>query len=151
MKKFFKWFFIILITGFIVIQFLPVSPGKTNPPVTNEIVWVSEKVENQFNNNCADCHSNNTKWPWYTYIAPVKWATEGHVFEGREEYNISTDKITDEWVSEFYQALIDGQMPPEDYMITHPEVKNMTKQEKIDFAKGIINSLGSEEFKKQFE
>ena len=38
---------------------------------------------------CFDCHSNETRWPWYMFIAPVSWLTQRDVDEGREALNFS--------------------------------------------------------------
>jgi hypothetical protein len=38
---------------------------------------------------CADCHSNETKWPWYSYVAPTSWFVVGHVNNGRRYINFS--------------------------------------------------------------
>jgi hypothetical protein len=38
---------------------------------------------------CNDCHSNQTRWPWYTNVAPVSWFVINHVNEGRRKMNFS--------------------------------------------------------------
>ncbi len=39
---------------------------------------------------CYDCHSNNTRYPWYNNIEPVGWWMAYHVNEGKKHLNFST-------------------------------------------------------------
>ena len=84
--KHLKIIFGFVFTGLIVIQFVPVQ--KTNPPVTGEI-QAPAPVMQILRKACYDCHSNETKWPWYSNIAPISWLVVNDVMEGREEMNFS--------------------------------------------------------------
>ena len=79
----------------IVAQFIPAA--RTNPPSTpghalQDVVSVPPAVEAMLTRSCADCHSDDTRWPWYSRVAPVSWFVINHVQEGRRHLNIS------EWV-----------------------------------------------------
>src|SRR5436305_12458710 len=39
--------------------------------------------------SCADCHSERTRYPWYSYVAPVSWLIRNDVTAGREHLNLS--------------------------------------------------------------
>src|SRR6266446_8562646 len=39
--------------------------------------------------SCQDCHSDATRYPWYSYIAPVSWLIRSDVTEGRKHLNLS--------------------------------------------------------------
>ena len=39
--------------------------------------------------SCQDCHSNSTRWPWYSNVAPFSWLLVDHVNEGRQHLNLS--------------------------------------------------------------
>ena len=39
--------------------------------------------------SCIDCHSEQTKWPWYSHVAPMSWLVESDVSEGRKNWNMS--------------------------------------------------------------
>lgn len=78
-------FIIVLLIA--AIQFVPVS--RSNPPVETEIA-VPDNVKSVLKRACYDCHSNEVKWPWYSYVAPVSWLVAYDVKEGREELNFST-------------------------------------------------------------
>jgi hypothetical protein len=76
---------------FILIQFI--RPEKNNSKdETNDIttvMQVPESVKQIIKTSCADCHSNNTKYPWYSEIAPISWYLAQHVNEGKEHLNFS--------------------------------------------------------------
>ncbi len=75
------------VLGFIAIQFVPVD--KSNPPVVSEPKWDSPQTQALAERACYDCHSNQTKWPWYSNVAPVSWLLARHVQEGRDKLNFS--------------------------------------------------------------
>jgi hypothetical protein len=39
--------------------------------------------------SCRDCHSNDTRWPWYSNVAPVSWWVIDHVDHARSHFNFS--------------------------------------------------------------
>ena len=74
------------------IQF--VRPARTNPPSDPSVtlhaqVTVPPAVASILERSCRDCHSNNTKWPWYSNVAPVSWWVIDHVNHGRSHFNFS--------------------------------------------------------------
>ena len=78
----------LLIVAFLAIQLVPIQ--RTNPPVTTQIQWDSPQTEALARRACLDCHSNETTWPWYSYVAPSSWLIYYDVLRGRSEWNIST-------------------------------------------------------------
>lgn len=112
-----------LVGLFVVIQLKPVD--RTNPPVESEMPAPAE-VRAILERACYDCHSNETKWPWYAYVAPVSWRVTDHVEHGREHLNFSTWDRYDarkqqRTVSEILEEVVSGEMPLEDYLPMHPE------------------------------
>lgn len=107
------------------IQLVPVE--RTNPPVTAEIQSPAE-VQAILKRACYDCHSNETIWPWYSYIAPISWRVAGHVDHGRGDLNFSTwgDLPTDEHEKlrqEIGEEVEKGGMPLPDYLRMHSEAR----------------------------
>ncbi len=47
------------------------------------------EVKALFIRSCQDCHSSQTVWPWYSYVAPVSWLIEKDVRRGRDRINLS--------------------------------------------------------------
>lgn len=134
---------ITLVVLFVLAEFTlflpPFSP--TNPPVSYEVAWDSPQTEALFNESCADCHSNETVWPWYSYVVPVAWLVTHDVQEGREKFNISTGLMPDER-EEIEEEIDEGEMPPEAYLIMHPNA-TLTDEEKTLLVTGLENSLGA--------
>ena len=77
---------------FVAIQFI--RPARTNPPInpTRTIearTQMPEEVGMLFDMSCSDCHSYETRWPWYSKVAPVSWLVWSDVQEGRSAMNLS--------------------------------------------------------------
>jgi len=128
---------IISLLGLGLIQFIPYGKDYINPEVKSIVNWDTPKTKELFNKACADCHSNNTKWPWYSKIAPISWIVAHDVQEGREHFNISMigyqkKNKTDEAAEEVQ----DGEMPMAIYILNHPEAK-LTHEE----TKKLVNGL----------
>jgi hypothetical protein len=77
---------IALFVVLVAIQFVPVE--RTNPPVKSAIS-APAPVQAILRRSCWDCHSNETHWPWYAYVAPVSWLVADDVKHGRKELNLS--------------------------------------------------------------
>ena len=113
MGKFIKYIFILLIIAVIGIQFIKVD--RTNPPVIGDIK-APDEVKNIFKKACYDCHSNETKWPWYSHVAPVSWIIEDDVSDGRRHLNFSEwenykDTRKSKKRDEIWDEVKDGDMP----------------------------------------
>jgi hypothetical protein len=100
----------LIVIGFIGIQFIPVP--RTNPPVTSELQWDSPAIKELVRRACYDCHSNETVWPWYSYIAPMSWLVTHDVSEARRHMNFSQWNPGDLSGDQLAQAVTDGIMPP---------------------------------------
>jgi len=87
MKRLIVIVVVLAILGFIAIQFIPVD--RTNPPVTREIAWNSPETRALAQRACFDCHSNETVWPAYAYVAPISLMLAEHVAYGRDQLNFS--------------------------------------------------------------
>ena len=72
-----------------MIQFVLYGRGRDNPPVLAEVQWDSPRTRELAVKACYACHSNETKWPWYSNIAPGSWLIQKDVDEGRDELNFS--------------------------------------------------------------
>lgn len=108
----------------VVSQFIPYGKDHTNPPVMSTVKWDSPRTEQLFANACKDCHSNETKWPWYSNIAPISWLVQSDVDEGKSKFNISM--IGHQRKNELDDAakeVIGGDMPFWPYLIAHKEAR----------------------------
>ena len=132
----------------IVIQFIPYGQGQYNPPVKKEPSWDSPRTRELFFRACADCHSNETVWPWYSYIAPVSWLVIRDVEEGREKFNISEWGRPKNEGDEAAKEVRNGKMPMKIYLLTHPEAR-LSDSEKQELIRGLVATFGDEELEKE--
>jgi len=123
--------------GFVAIQFIPA--GKHNPPVINEPAWDSPETRALTERTCFDCHSNQTKWPWYAQIAPVSWMIAREVQEGRHQINYSEWNPNQE--NEAVEVILQGEMPPKSYLLMHPEAR-LNKLETDQLIAGLQATFG---------
>jgi hypothetical protein len=106
----------------LAIQLIPVK--RTNPAVTGD-VKAPEAVRTFLKRACYDCHSHETRWPWYSRVAPVSWFIAHDVKEGRNHLNFSTWTDTtasgrDYLRGKIIQEVESGGMPPAAYAWMHP-------------------------------
>jgi len=100
-----------------------VQPDRSNPPVTGSLA-VNPEVGVILRRSCFDCHSNETRWPVYSYVAPASWLIAGHVKEGRQALNFSEWEEYDERerMNLFFsiaQVVRDAEMPLRSYILLH--------------------------------
>ncbi|WP_420602106.1 heme-binding domain-containing protein [Flagellimonas sp.] len=102
----------------------------------------SEDVKMLLKTACYDCHSANTRYPWYNNIAPVSYWLDGHIEEGREHLDFSgwenySDKKKDHKLEELIEEVEEGEMPLNSYTWTHKDAKLTEDQKKLlmDWAK----------------
>ncbi|MEZ4606028.1 MAG: heme-binding domain-containing protein [Deinococcales bacterium] len=143
-----KWtrVILIIIAIFLLASFalsLALGLGR-NPPVIQEVTWDSPQTRELAQKACFDCHSNETKWPIYSYIPPFSLFIARHVQEGREKLNFS------EWLpgrnqedgEEAIDSIREGEMPLPSYLPMHSEAR-LNPQEKEVLAQGLLATLGS--------
>jgi hypothetical protein len=75
----------------IVIQFI--RPEKNlSDDLTYDISTqyeVPDEIHQMLKVSCNDCHSNKTKYPWYSNVQPVAWWLNHHVKDGKKHLNFS--------------------------------------------------------------
>ncbi len=131
MRKFIKLTGIGIAVLAVAIQFY--RPERTNPPVDESqtlfaSVPVPEEVQTIFKRSCFDCHSNETRCPCYSNVAPAMWLVARDVKEGRSHMNLSEfgkykplrglsklDMMCEE--------ITEGRMPLPPYLILHPDAR----------------------------
>lgn len=124
-KRWARWTLIAIVAVFAGMQ--TVRPEKTNPPVSSDYSLaaqyeVPDDVKRVLERACGDCHSNRTRWPWYSHVAPASWFLAGHVKDGRRHFNM--DDFTEEMsVKDVCQEIRVGSMPPKSYLLLHPDAK----------------------------
>ena len=131
MKKYLRWFLIALIVILAALQFA--RPQRTNPAADPSLAigaqsGITPPVASIIRTSCYDCHSNETRWPWYSEIAPVSWFVADDVRSGRDHLNFS------EWghyttskrvlkLGQIYEQVSKNEMPISQYLYVHPSAK----------------------------
>ena len=125
---------------FLLIQLIPFGHNHTNPPTVSEPNWSSPDARALAKEHCFQCHSNETEWPWYSNIAPGSWLIAFDVIEGRGKFNFSDWKNNPGELDEMVGAIQEGEMPPIQYWIFHPNSK-MDNQQKQELINALESSL----------
>lgn len=135
MSKILKWSAMVMLVLFAAAQF--VRPARTNPPIeemraAQARLQMPSEVQAVLRRACYDCHSNETRWPWYSNVAPVSWFVTDHVDHGRRHLNFSdwaqagrhTEKqdVTAQ-LDEIRKEVEGRNMPLDSYLILHPDAK----------------------------
>ena len=128
------WFLIVI--G--LIQFIPVD--RTNKPVNPNMDFVKihdtpKNVQHILKKACYDCHSNETVYPDYAYVAPISWSIKKHVKKGREYLNFSewgtfNPYLKKGMLEKTVHSVKDYSMPMPGYISQHPDA-NLTKAERM--------------------
>lgn len=110
-----------------------IRPEKSNPTVDPSIAISAQaeltpRVSALIRTSCFDCHSNETRWPWYSYVAPVSWLIADDVQTGRRHLNFSdwgkyTRSKREMKLSQIYEQVSRGEMPLSQYLLMHADAK----------------------------
>lgn len=133
MGRLFKVLIILIFFALIGIQFIEIE--RTNPPVVGDL-QAPPQVKEILKKSCYDCHSNETKWPWYSYVAPVSWFVANDVEQGRKHLNFSdwekySSRKKEESKKEIWEEVRDDKMPMGIYTLMHPASKLDITQKNI--------------------
>ena len=132
---------LVVIAVLVAAQAVPYGRAHSNPPVIAEPRWSGPEIRALAERACFDCHSNQTRWPWYSHVAPVSWLVQSDVDEGRRVLNFSEWTRGNEEAQESGETVRDREMPPRTYLLMHPEAK-LTNAERGQLAAGLDATLG---------
>ena len=140
---------LLLLGIFILIQFWRpqknVSADKVVTDFENE-TRPSEEVGAILRQNCYDCHSNNTVYPWYAEVAPISLWIDGHVEEGKEHFNVSEwatwdMEKKDHKMDELIEEVAEGHMPENSYTWMHGKLSEDEKEKLVAWGKNVRAEL----------
>ena len=132
-----KW---VLIAA-VLIQLIPYGRNHTNPPAAKEPAWNSSATRALIRRACFDCHSNQTIWPWYSYVAPVSWLVQNDVDGGRRHLNFTEWDRPQRHAEDVAAQVKQGDMPLWFYVPLHPDAR-LTGAEREALIDGAEKSLG---------
>ena len=134
MKRVIMWVVIAAVVLFVLVSLIPLN--RTNPAITKEVAWDSPETRALAQRACFDCHSNETVWPPYAYVAPTSLLLWRHVTEGRQHLNFSEWDKGQPGFREVQEQVASGEMPPWDYLLMHGSGK-LTDAEKEQLLTGL--------------
>lgn len=128
----------------LAIQAVPYGRDHDNPKVEQEPAWDSPATRALAERACFDCHSHQTRWPWYSHVAPVSWVVQRHVDEGREHLNFSTWGTPSRHAKEAAEEVEEGEMPLRGYVALHPAAQ-LSPADKAALVAGLKATFGAAE------
>jgi hypothetical protein len=111
----------------LAMQLIPAGT-RNSPIVPSRTIYATESmppsVRTVFESSCMNCHSNQTYWPWYSYIAPVSWIVARDVHDGRRQMNFSewgaySPQKREQKLEEICEQIMNGDMPDGKYTFIH--------------------------------
>ena len=131
-----KRFFILALIALVVIQFI--RPDKNEGDYASLDSFIAEtkpsqEVQEILKTACYDCHSNQTKYPWYAEVAPVSLWLDQHIEDGKRHLNFAdwdkySAKRKDHKLNEVIDEVSEGDMPLASYTLIHHDA-NLTDQQ----------------------
>ncbi len=116
---------------FILIQFIPRDHNQSTAVPVNDITTVYKvppDVQAVFKKACYDCHSNNTNYPFYARIQPMRYMMDMHVAAGKDELNFNefgtySSRKKRSKLRAISTSLDEGSMPLPSYLLIHRDVR----------------------------
>ena len=131
LKRVLQFAFAAIVIAIVIAQFI--GPARSNPmsPASQTVeshVQMTPQIASILDRSCTDCHSNNTRWPWYSRVAPVSWFVIDHVNHGRSHLNFSewgryTERERQELLEHMCKEVKSGAMPLDSYTRIHTNAK----------------------------
>jgi Haem-binding domain len=155
MKKALKWAALLILVLFVGAQAYRLD--RTNPKVDeSKTLGANARVTPEaaaiLERSCKDCHSSETRWPWYSHITPVSWFLKGHVEEGRRALNLSewgtyAPRKRERKLHEICEQVESGEMPIQSYLPLHPSAKLSDEDRRVlcEWARGEEERVASEQ------
>lgn len=123
---------------FVLLQFvhldIPEPPSTIDPA---KEIKAPPEIMAMLKRSCYDCHSYQTKMPWYGYVSPVSLEVESHIKEGRKAVNFQEwgtyDDAKKQRIFKGIAKTIRFRMPLPMYLMIHKDAK-LTRQERDTIA-----------------
>ncbi|QJD98596.1 heme-binding domain-containing protein (plasmid) [Mucilaginibacter robiniae] len=131
MKRSIKLVLAILVVLLLGLQFMPSYKNESHKQPSAPFVAaypVPENIESILKRSCYDCHSNNTQYPWYARVQPVRYWLDRHVEQGTEELNFDefgnySNRRRRNKLSAIANSLKERSMPLKSYLLIHHNAK----------------------------
>jgi hypothetical protein len=126
-----------LLIVLVAIQFIQPAHNKSEQVLATDfskVFVVPDSVQTILQNTCYDCHSNNTRYPWYSNIQPMAWMMRRHIDNGKEKLNFSTfgnisPRKQISKLKGIFNQIKNDEMPLTSYKLMHKNAR-LSQQEK---------------------
>lgn len=139
--------------AFVLIQFVQPARNQSRQVLDTDIsktVSLPGDVQSILSKSCYDCHSNNTRYPWYVNIQPGGWFMAYHVRNGKEKMNFSdfgsyTKRRQESKLKSIANQIEDDAMPLCSYTLMHPNARLVPEEKDaiVQWANNTRDSLSS--------
>ena len=142
---------LVILIALIGIQFI--QPGRNGseqvlPTDISKTVSIPRSVQSLLQSACYDCHSNNTYYPWYTYVQPIGWMLSNHIQKGKKDLNFSefgaySDRQQQSKLKSIASQIEDDEMPLASYTFLHKSARLIKEQKAliVDWALNAKDSI----------
>jgi hypothetical protein len=137
------WFMVMLVAVFLVIQLIPVERNISRVPAGQSFEMTQKVPANVaaiLKVSCYDCHSNNTRYPWYSELQPEAWFMAQHIKKGKEElnfdhFNAYSKRRKKAKIRSIISQIEKEEMPLKSYLMLHSSARLSAadKMDLIDF------------------
>ncbi|MDC8001997.1 heme-binding domain-containing protein [Aequorivita todarodis] len=141
-KKVIKFLLVLALIALVAIQFI--RPEKNADGYKSVAAFESEtkpsaRVASILKENCYDCHSDQTQYPWYAEIAPFSLWLDGHIEDGKKHFNVSawstySIKKKEHKLEELVEKVENNEMPLQSYALLHGGLPEADKKLLLQWA-----------------
>lgn len=134
-----KLIFMVLLAVLLLIQLVRPQKNISLTPAGKTFVdtfKVGEQVNAILAVSCYDCHSNNTKYPWYSEIQPMAWLMEKHILDGKDKLNFDDlppygSRRLNSKFTQITKQIEQGKMPLNSYLWMHEGARLNMEDKKL--------------------
>lgn len=147
----FKKIMLVLLAALVVIQFIHPKKNTSEGPQPNYIgnnYAVPADVKSIMEKACNDCHSNNTRYPWYAKIQPVDWWLNTHVLDGKKEINFDefsnrSPRYQYRKMEEVIEQVKEREMPLKSFTWTHKDARltSIEREKMTGWAQSVMDAM----------
>lgn len=128
---------LLIAVALLVIQFIQPARNTSGQVLSTDFVMMykpPQQIQSILQNACYDCHSNNTRYPWYANVQPMAWLMSSHIKNGKEKLNMSefgnlSIRKQISKLKEISNQIKDDEMPIASYKLMHADAR-LSKDEK---------------------
>ena len=133
--KVLKTLFLWLAGTLIILQFIQIKIPPAPKAKAEDEINTSKEILTILKKSCYDCHSNQTKMPWYGNISPISLMVHSNIKNGRAWLNFSIfNKYDEAKKQKIFKGIVNAlkiKMPPAEYLLIHKEARLTPKERKV--------------------